>query len=60
MGLKDTVINKFVRQNHVFADAFNYFVYDGEQVITPDSLEELDTREIEVPYGGAAGAKQPI
>lgn len=60
MGVKDTVTNKYMRQNHVFADAFNYFVYDGEQMIDPDSLEELDTREIEVPYGGADGAEQPV
>lgn len=60
MGVKDTVTNKYMRQNHVFADAFNYFVYDGEQMIDPDSLEELDTREIGVPYGGADGAEQPV
>ncbi len=60
LGVKDTVTAKYMRQNHVFADAFNYFVYEGEQVIDPNSLEELDTREIEVPYGGAEGAEQPV
>ena len=49
-----------MRQNETFADAFNYFVYGGEQVISPESLEELDTREIDVPYGGEKGAKQPV
>ena len=59
MGVKDTVTTKYMRQNEIFADAFNYFVYGGEQVINPESLEELDTREIDVPYGGekAAGAE---
>lgn len=60
MGVKDTVTIKYMRQNKIFADAFNYFIYDGEQVIRPDSLEELDTREIDVPYGGEDGAKQPV
>ncbi len=60
MGLKDTATVKYMRQNAIFADAFNYFVYDGKQVIDPDSLEELDTREIELPYGGETGAKQPV
>ncbi len=60
MGLIDTVTTKYMRQNNVFADAFNYFVYDGKRVIDPDCLEELDTREIDVPYGGADGAEQPV
>jgi len=60
LGVKDTVTAKYMRQNNVFADAFNYFVYEGEQVIDPNSLEELDTREIEVPYGGEEGAEQPV
>lgn len=46
MGVKDTVTTKYMRQNEIFADAFNYFVYGGEQVINPESLEELDTREM--------------
>ena len=44
MGLKDTVTTKYMGQNQIFADAFNYYIYGGEQVIDPDSLEELDTR----------------
>ena len=60
MGVKDTVTTKHMRQNEIFADAFNYFVYGVEQVINPESLEELDTREIDVPYGGEKGAKQPV
>jgi hypothetical protein len=60
LGIKDTATTKYMRQNEIFADAFNYFVYNGEQVIKPDSLEELDTRQVEVPYGGVEGAEQPI
>ena len=60
MGLKDTATTKYMGQNHIFADVFNYFIYGGEQVIDPDSLEELDTREVDVPYGGKDGAGQPV
>lgn len=60
MGLKDTVTIKYMRQNKIFADLFNYFIYSGEQVIDPGSLEELDTREVDVPYGGKEGARQPV
>ncbi len=60
MGKKDTVTVEYMRRNEIFADAFNYFVYGGRQVINPDSLVELDTREIGVPYGGADGAEQPV
>ena len=35
----------------VFADAFNYFIYDGEQVIDPERLRPVDTEVIGVPYG---------
>ncbi|MCD8131179.1 MAG: hypothetical protein LUE16_07865 [Lachnospiraceae bacterium] len=58
--MKDTVAARYMRQNEVFADAFNFLLYHGRQVIAPDNLTELDTREIEVPYGGKDGAKQPI
>lgn len=59
MGTKDIVTAKYISQNEVFADAFNFLIYDGEPVIRPESLVELDTREIGVPYGGD-GAKQPV
>ena len=60
MGVKDTAAIKMMRQNRFFADAFNYFIYDGIQVIQPSALRELDTRELDVPYGGPQGAKTPI
>lgn len=52
LGRKDTATAVYMRQNEIFADAFNYFIYGGEQVIAPECLEEMDTREVEVPYGG--------
>lgn len=60
MGAKDTATTRYMQQNDVFADAFNYFIYGGEQVIDPASLVELDTREIGLPYGGTEGAEQPV
>ncbi|MCD8005236.1 MAG: Rpn family recombination-promoting nuclease/putative transposase [Oscillospiraceae bacterium] len=60
MAVKDTVTAKYMRKNEIFADAFNFFVYNGRQVIDPASLQELDAREIEVPYGGDEGAEQPV
>ena len=40
----------------IFADMFNKFLYHGRQVIRPESLIEMDSTEIVVPYGeGKAG-----
>ncbi len=60
VGVKDTVTTKYMRQIEIFADIFNFYIYDGKQVIDPASLEELDTRELGVPYGGEKGARQPV
>ena len=35
-----------MRNNAVFADAFNYFIYGGKQVIRPEKLQEMDPEEI--------------
>lgn len=51
MGRKDTVTKDYMRQNTIFADAFNYYIYGGQQRIMPGQLQELDTTEIIVPYG---------
>ncbi len=50
MGLKDSVTKDYMRDNIVFADAFNYFLYGGEAVIDPKSLVEMDSTELVVPY----------
>ncbi len=57
MGQKDTVTAKYMRKSQVFADAFNYYVYHGEQKIQPEELVELDTKEIELPYGNTVVEK---
>lgn len=60
MGSKDTATIRYMRQNPVFADAFNYFLFGGAPVIDPGQLEEMDTRELAVPYGGEEGVGQPV
>lgn len=50
IGVVDTITKEYMRENKVFADAFNYFIYDGEQVVDPELLHELDTTEIAIPF----------
>ncbi len=51
MGRKDTVTKDYIKQNTIFADAFNYYIYGGQQRIMPKQLRELDAAETIVPYG---------
>ena len=56
MGAMDTEGRQYLSDPVIFADAFNYLLYDGEQVIQPDELRELDTAGLTVPYGNNARA----
>ena len=40
------------------ADAFNYWVYGGRDIIKAEALEPMDTTAIALPYGN--NAKKPI
>ena len=51
MGKVDTVTKAYMRKNNIFADAFNYLIYDGKPVVAPEQLRELDTTEIALPFG---------
>lgn len=51
MGLADTVTKAYMKENTVFADAFNYLIYGGKAVVNPARLQELDTTEIALPFG---------
>lgn len=51
MGLADTVTKAYMKENTVFADAFNYLIYGGKAVVDPAQLQELDTTEIALPFG---------
>lgn len=59
MSRKDTVTKDYMKDTKVFADAFNYLIYGGRQVIDPKKLHELDTTAIALPYG-IDGASVPI
>lgn len=52
MGKTDTITKKYMENPIVFADAFNQYLYHGDQKIDPSQLTELDTTEIVIPYGG--------
>lgn len=54
MGAIDTEGKQYLSNSVFFADAFNYLLYDGDQVIKPEELRELDTTELTVPYGNNA------
>ena len=58
MGKIDTITKEYMENPVVFADAFNQFLYHGDQKIDPARLKELDTTGIVVPYG-ADGASVP-
>ena len=46
MGVADKETKAYMRENEIFADAFNFFLYDGAQKIQPGRLRELDTTEL--------------
>ena len=51
MGTKDTKAKEFLSNNERFADLFNYYLFEGRQVIRPEDLEERDTTEVLSLYG---------
>ena len=55
----DTITKDYVKDAGVFADIFNYYIYDGRQVILPEQLTERDSTKIALPYG-ADGAAVPV
>ncbi len=57
-GKIDIDTKAFMQNPQRFADAFNFLMYNGEQVIKPEALTELDTTEIALPYGN--NAREPI
>ena len=59
MADKDTVTKEYMQDNEVFADAFNYYMYDGRQVIKPEELHPLDTTAIALPFGDST-KEQPV
>ena len=50
MSIQDTATKQYVSEAEVFADAFNYLIYDDEQVIKPEQLTDMDTTQYVIPY----------
>ena len=60
MGFADTVTKAYMKDNTVFADAFNYLIYGGKAVVDPKQLQELDTTEIALPFGTQDAEGKPL
>ena len=50
MGKQDLLAKKYMSDNEKFADVFNYYLYNGEQVIKSENLHEESISEIALPY----------
>ena len=44
--IKDTIVKEYIGNPEIFADVFNFFLYDGEQKINPENLTEKDVTEL--------------
>lgn len=51
MSRADALTKEYLSNNEIFADIFNYLIYDGQQRILPENLIERDTSEIALPIG---------
>ena len=51
MSKKDTISKDYMSDNDKFADAFNYYIYNGKQIIKPENLKERDITEFSFPHG---------
>lgn len=58
MGKKDIITKDYIKGNEVFADAFNFLIYKGKQVIVPQKLHPMDSAQTVLPYG-AGGTPVP-
>ena len=49
MGQADIQCKAYLSDATRFADAFNYFAYDGQRIVNPAALELMDPTEIVIP-----------
>ncbi len=54
MGKVDIATKQYMSHRDVIADFFNFYIYDGRQVIKPEKLQKIDTAEVALPYGNDA------
>ncbi len=60
MGKTDIKTNEYMTDNNRFADLFNFFLYDGEQVIVPENLMEMDRTALALPYGEGQNTSEAV
>ena len=58
VGAIDTEAKAYLSSPDKVADAFNYWIYGGKNIIKPEELKELDTTAVVLPFGN--NAKQPL
>ena len=51
MGKLDSISKTYMEDVATFADAFNFQMFGGEQVVRPEALRPLDTALVALPYG---------
>ena len=51
MGKKDAVSKHYMSKNEIFADAVNFYFFDGKEKVKPEDLESGDPEELELLYG---------
>ena len=56
---KDTLTKAYMARPDVFADVFNFFIYNGRQVIKAEQLRDMDTTTIALPFG-LDGTQAPV
>lgn len=54
MGKIDIATKQYMSHKNIIADAFNFYVYDGVQIIKPEKLQKIDNTEVLLPYGNDA------
>ena len=47
----DSITKDYMKDAATFADAFNFLLYNGEPVIQPEQLREMDTTMLALPFG---------
>ena len=60
MSGKDISSKVYLSKNQVFADLFNFFIYNGNQVINPDKLTPLSTEQIAIFSGKGIAADASV
>ena len=51
MNDTDSITKAYMKDAATFADAFNFLLYNGEPVIQPEQLQEMDTTMLALPFG---------